>query len=274
MARVAPAARHRSLWRAAGLRQEVRPEEDGLFPRGPDCQARAGSGAPAMGRGRPMSWSRPTATPSSSSACAASAPATITRRSADASRSTSGSPAASRSSFRPAAKATTASCRSTWPTRSASTASPTTSTATSAAGSTVCGPGASTRRAAFNAIPPVTSEKRFPYVTFVPVPAPRLGNLGVGLGSLCAGPGGQVRRGLCKVGGPQGQRSAADRLLHQQRAAAGRRAQGGPHAARVPVPIEGPADRAAWRRNTRPSRPSMPPGTAALPRSRRRPNSP
>ena len=32
---------------------------------------------------------------------------------------------------------------------------------------------------AFNAIPPVTSEKRFPYVTFVPVPAPPLGNLGV-----------------------------------------------------------------------------------------------
>jgi hypothetical protein len=32
---------------------------------------------------------------------------------------------------------------------------------------------------AFNAIPPVAGKKQFPYVTFVPVPAPRLGNLGV-----------------------------------------------------------------------------------------------
>jgi len=31
---------------------------------------------------------------------------------------------------------------------------------------------------AFNAIPAVSSEKQFPYVTFVPAPAPRLGNLG------------------------------------------------------------------------------------------------
>ena len=32
---------------------------------------------------------------------------------------------------------------------------------------------------AFNTIPPVASKKWFPYVEFVPVPAPRLGNLGV-----------------------------------------------------------------------------------------------
>lgn len=32
---------------------------------------------------------------------------------------------------------------------------------------------------AFNTLPPVTNQKQFPYVTFVPVPAPRLGNLGV-----------------------------------------------------------------------------------------------
>lgn len=32
---------------------------------------------------------------------------------------------------------------------------------------------------AFNAIPAVIQEKRFPYVTFVPVPAPKLGDLGV-----------------------------------------------------------------------------------------------
>jgi hypothetical protein len=31
---------------------------------------------------------------------------------------------------------------------------------------------------AFNAVPPVTNRKRFPYVAFVPVPAPQLGSLG------------------------------------------------------------------------------------------------
>jgi hypothetical protein len=32
---------------------------------------------------------------------------------------------------------------------------------------------------AFNAIPAVVEKKQFPYVTFVPVPAPKLGDLGV-----------------------------------------------------------------------------------------------
>ena len=60
-----------------------------------------------------------------------------------------------------------------------------------------------------------------------------------------AGPGGQVRRGLRRGGGPQGQRSRADRLFHQQRTAAGRRAQAGARAPRVAMPVEGAADRAA-----------------------------
>ena len=41
-----------------------------------------------------------------------------------------------------------------------------------------CGPGASTRRGRSTPSRPSRSEKQFPYVTFVPVPAPRLGNLG------------------------------------------------------------------------------------------------
>ncbi len=94
---------------------------------------------------------------------------------------------------------------------------------------------------AFNALPTVVGRKKFPYVSFVPVPAPRLGDLGVVWDPFAPGLEAKFNE-ACARGRAAGQRSAAHRLLHQQRAGARGRAQGRPLAARVSVSFQGTPD--------------------------------
>ncbi len=175
MAGVAPAARHRSLRRAAGLRQGVRSEEDGLFPPGPNCQTgRRGAGqrsadvlvtpdgnaffqlgvcgispcddyTTVRGRESIYQW-LPSSQQEFLSARREGDNGVVSFYLANTIRKY-GRPYDLDSYF------------GRWIDR------------LRAWGFNSAG--------AFNAVPPVTSEKRFPYVTFVPVPAPPLGNLGV-----------------------------------------------------------------------------------------------
>ena len=170
VAGIAQAARHRSLRRPAGLRQEVRPEEDGLFPRGPDRQGRRRLG------GRPGHARRQRLLP------ARHVRHQPMRRLHDGPRTRVDLRMASQqrtgSSFRPAARATRASSRSTWPTRSASTASLTSSTAHFGRWIDRLRAWGFNSAGAFNAIPAVVQREAVPLRDVRPRTGPETGGPG------------------------------------------------------------------------------------------------